>query len=505
MFDIDPPWGEDPWAGVDTLPPMPEEPASLSEVPERSTADLEAELEAWLATQPPEERFAAQFGVLPDPEQLERFAPASLERAIALQDVAVQAAQVRTHADAHRIRTLLTAHDASIEDLTRRFGRAVADREGMGGTTFATSIALLTKADARHVKHEVGVGLILRDRLPLTWAAFQAGRTTWARAQKAVKEAEGLAPELWAAYDRAAAGIVLTSTRVKRDLRQARARLQPATAEERARTTFQRRGVTFEAGHDSGGALVIDGLATTWLPREEAVHRLAVAAHGVDPEHRTMTQLRHDIVERIFDLGLAAFQRSAAAGEEVVPATTKVKVELILTVPALGWLGVTPEQAILGGYGPISMVQAKELAGTATSFLRVLTDPVTGVRLTMDRTARKPPTDLARWVRIRDGRTRFPGRSTSAWLADLDHAWEWARDHGATNAENLITLDRPSHNTKSAGLYTDALLADGRARIIDPWGHVFDDPPDAPMDPAPIELREDAEHLSEIPDDAPPF
>ena len=466
---------------------MPDVPSWVADEPGPDVEAMTAEIAMLLAALPPEERFAAEFGRPATSEELERFAPGSLELAAYLQDVAVQASSVRTHADARRIATLLTAHDASIVDLTHRFGSRVADREGMGGTAFATTMALLTRSDPRHVKHEITAGLTLRDRLPATWAVFQAGATTWTRAQKAVAEADGLDTEHWAAYDAKAATIVATSTRVKRDLKRERERLQDDTAAERARTTFERRNATVELGSDSGAAFVIEGLATTWLPRQEAVHRLAVAAHGVDPQQRTVSQLRHDIVERIFDLGLAAFQRSAKAGNEVVPTRTKVKVELILTVPVVGWLGVTKEQAVLGGYGPISMEQARSLAGDARSFIRVLTDPVTGVRLAMDRKTYAPPADLARWVRIRDGRSRFPGKSTPAYLADIDHAREW-QDLGRTEDTNLITLDRSSHNAKSAGLYEHELLESGNVGVIDPWGHRFEDPPDAPMDPAPPDL-----------------
>ena len=164
-----------------------------------------------------------------------------------------------------------------------------------------------------------------------------------------------------------------------------------------------------------------------------------------------------------------------------------MQVGLTLTIPVLGWLGVTKEQAILDGYGPIAMELAKSLAGTATSMVRVMTDPITGVRLAMDRKVYTPPADLARWVRIRDGRTRFPGKSTPAHLSDIDHAREW-QNLGRTEDSNLITLDRSSHNAKSAGLYSDEILDTGVVLITDPWNHVFEDPPEAPMDPVPPKL-----------------
>lgn len=479
--------GDDPWAGVTEQPPAPEPPAWLAEEPEPDLEALGAEIDAWLAGLPPEERFAHEYGRTGLPEELERFAPVTLEIAAHLQNVAVQSAQVRALADARRIAALLAAHDASIADLTARFGAAVADSDGMGGRAFASSIALLSKSDPRTVMREVRAGLVVRDRLPATWAVFQAGRTTWSRVQKAVTQADGLDASHWAAFDATAARVVETSHRVKVELKRARERLQADTGAERAKTTFERRNATIELGHDSGAAFVIEGLATTWVPRQEAIQRLAVAAHGTDPDRRTVGQLRHDITERIFDLGLAAYQASAANGHEVVPPKTKVKVGLTLTVPVLGWLGVTKEQAILDGYGPIAMELAKSLAGAATSMVRVMTDPITGVRLAMDRKVYAPPSDLARWVRIRDGRTRFPGKNTPAHLSDIDHAREW-QHLGKTEDSNLITLDRPSHTAKTAGLYGDEILDTGVVRITDPWDRVFEDPPDAPMDPAPPEL-----------------
>ena len=82
-----------------------------------------------------------------------------------------------------------------------------------------------------------------------------------------------------------------------------------------------------------------------------------------------------------------------------------------------------------------------------------------------------------------------------------DHAREW-QDDGPTNADNLITLDRPSHNAKSAGLYQHQLLDTGVVDLTDAWGHHLHDPPADPLDPAPPELLGEPP----APDDGPcPF
>jgi hypothetical protein len=61
-------------------------------------------------------------------------------------------------------------------------------------------------------------------------------------------------------------------------------------------------------------------------------------------------------------------------------------------------------------------------------------------------------------------------------------------------------VDRPSHTAKSAGLYGEEILDSEILCITDPWGRVFQDPPDAPMDPAPPHL-----HPPDDRDESAPF
>ena len=370
-------------------------------------------------------------------------------------------------------------------------------RTGLGAQAFFRSFGLQTRQHPNRVAHEVDTGLLLRDELPATWSAFQHGQASWTRVQTAAREADGLDREHRAAYDERAAVLVVSSTRLKDDLRKVRERLQDGTAARRARTTHERRRTSLEPTSDSGAAFVAEGLAADWVPVHDALQRAAVAAHGVEGETRGVAQLRHDIALDLLREGL----RLPAEQHEgvLVPCRKAVDVTLVLTVPALAWLGRTSEQAKLGGYGPIDLETAKVLAAEATSFIRVLTDPCSGVRVAMDRTVYSPPADLARWVRIRDGRSRFPGSRTPAHLADIDHAREWQHG-GPTDADNLVTLDRPSHNLKSAGLFEEALLDSGAVGWLDAWRHRFEDPPNDPLDPVPPGLL-----AGQPPDEPCPF
>ena len=479
--------GEPRWSadGEVPVPPSPEQAG-------RERAGLKEEWEDWQASLlqlTPPDRFEQEFGLpwVPEPEPEPLSGMVSTEEVAAFtQQAAVQVATVFAIAEAHRITAVLTAYERAMEDLEVRFDRRIGSRGGLGAQAFFTSMGLQLKAHPRRIAHEVDAALLLRDRLPKTWEVFQHGNTAWARAALAASNAEGLDPQHWAAFDEAAARLVVTSHRLKHDLRVKREKLQADTAAARARTTHERRTTSLELGHDGEASLVITGPAAALVAHNDALHRAAVAAHGVPGETRTLAMLRHDIALDLLDEGLHR-QADPACTTVRVPERKKVDVQLILTVPALGWLGRTTEHAILDGYGPIAMEVAKDLAGDAKSFIRVLTDPVTGVRLTMDRQVYSPPADLARWVKIRDGRSRFPGSTRPAHLSDIDHAREWQHS-GTTGFSNLVTLDRPAHNMKSAKLYQEQLHDSGIVGWNDAWDHYFEDPPADPLDPAPPRL-----------------
>jgi hypothetical protein len=132
------------------------------------------------------------------------------------------------------------------------------------------------------------------------------------------------------------------------------------------------------------------------------------------------------------------------------------------------------------------MELAEELAGHATSFIRVLTHPYTGARLGMDRQVCKPPG--SRQMGADPGRQMpVPRLDDPAHLADIDHAREW-QDGGATEDGNLVTPSRPIHLAKSHGLIDEELQDSGIVGWNDTWGNHFTDPPPDPLDPAPPDL-----------------
>lgn len=464
-----------------------------------------------LAGMGPQDRFEQEFGVPATPDAMTGAgfgaADSVEEVACGLQEFLMQSDGLFRIAEARRVDALLRAYEASLADLAARFGVEYGTRQGRGASVFFTTIGLRMRQHPLRVAHLVDTGLLLRDRLPKTWAVFLAGATTWWAVDLAVQQANGLDREQWAAYDDVASGAVGSSNRLKDLLRKTRERLQGDTAGKRAKTTEERLAVFVDPGADGGSTWSMTGPAADQQAWDAALTKAAIAAK-VPGETRTVTQLRYDIARDLLVEGLhhdagTDTARSARGGPSV-PQRKGVQVQLVLTIPALAWLGHSTEQALLAGYGPIAMDTAKQLAGQATSFVRVWTDPVTGVRLTMDRTARSAPADLRRWLIVRDQWCRFPGCRRTAQSCDTDHLTEW-HDHGVTDEDNLLSECRRHHRDKTLRLLHAELDTGGWARWTDPWNNHFTDPPAEPMDPTPARLLPgSADDLCD-PDEPAPF
>ncbi|CAG7598396.1 DUF222 domain-containing protein [Leucobacter soli] len=138
-----------------------------------------------------------------------------------------------------------------------------------------------------------------------------------------------------------------------------------------------------------------------------------------------------------------------AGGDSVAPITGRVQV----TVPVLRLAGL-PESAEtashsgsaeLAGYGPIDTATARRLAGGSAAWERVLTHPVSGAVLAVDRY--RPSEELRRLLRARDQHCRFPGCTRRLDQCDIDHTIPAARG-GPTADKNLGHLCRKHHTLK---------------------------------------------------------
>ena len=130
---------------------------------------------------------------------------------------------------------------------------------------------------------------------------------------------------------------------------------------------------------------------------------------------------------------------------------SQVRPEMDVSVPVLTLLGVSEMPGTLNGVIPIDADTARQLARAAPSFTRVLTDPENGAVLSVGRKRYRPPRDLARYIRLRDGTCRFPGCNRRARRAEIDHTIQ-RQNGGPTRWDNLACLCelcRYRHNARS--------------------------------------------------------
>jgi Domain of unknown function (DUF222) len=290
---------------------------------------------------------------------------------------------------------------------------------------------------------------VLRLCAPRVWTAFRAGEVPEPNAKVVADLVATLPESAWLGFEDAilVAAAELAPARFRDRARVARERVQPQEAAEVHRLRAQERRVWVD--HD------IDGMSwlTAYLPSVVAqramahIDRAALSLVGAGDESRTLSQLRADVAGDL----LAGVLGSSAP---------QVGVTVGVMVPVMTLLGLDDRPGTLEGYGPIDADTARELAGHAPSFIRILTDPITGTILDVDRNSYRVPADLKRWLQMRDRTCTFSGCGRRARDCDIDHSLAWA-EGGTTSAGNLTHVCRNHHRLKHNSLWKVEHRSDG--------------------------------------------
>lgn len=309
-------------------------------------------------------------------------------------------------------------------------------------------------------------GELVKGRAPRVWGLFREGEVSPAQvrvlagALESLPEAAGTDARL---EDAAIGWAGLPPARFRERLRTLVERLHPDSLAERHAAARRRRAVWLDPRADGMADLGIHLPAgeaeLAWQRIDATARHLAERAE----ESRTLDELRADVASDLL------------TGRHD-PATAP-RITVGVMVPVLSLLDEAQTPASLEGRVPIDPDTARRLAGEATSFHRILTDPIAGTVVDVDRRSYRVPADLKRLLAVRDVRCRFPGCGTPAKRCDLDHSVDWAHG-GPTSARNLAHVSERHHTLKHRSKWRMQHHPDGRITWTSPTGHTStSDPP----------------------------
>jgi hypothetical protein len=397
----------------------------------------------------------------------------------ALEEVLVAQREQRA-AMAREVVAIAKAHAEQVRNV-RSGNRMLANR------SFRAQIAALLSITEKSAENLIGYALTLDAAFPRTLDALHRSEMSWQHATVIIDElgsVESGAREALEATALAQAGFV-TPHKLGRALRLARELQNPETLTERHEAARHLRGLFFEDGADGMSTMFY---TDTSVQVHAIFNRLNSAARGVNGplEKRSLNARRADIFAHVM---LAEIDGEApgvvpdeADDERFVRWFRGIRVQVMVSVPALTLLGKSEQPAILDGFVPIDPVTARRLVAGAKSFIRILTDPDTGTTLSVGRRRYKVPRDLRTYLQIRDLTCRFPGCIQPAQLSDIDHTIDW-QFGGETKASNLACLC-PGHHTLKGETAWTVTQADNDSGVLtwtDPSGRQYRTFPQNPL------------------------
>jgi hypothetical protein len=345
---------------------------------------------------------------------------------------------------------------------------------------FVTELAAFTLRTEYRSSTLIDTSTALVDSLPATLAALSSGDVSWEHAEVIAKHAVSLGDEALVQYDARLAELA-TLLNPKQLERKARAEVelsQPKTAVERAQKAVLERHIDIEPASDGMAYLTLFAPAPEIFAIADRATKLAKGLKQAgDP--RCMTHLR---VDTLCDLLMN--------GETSIPGATRgVRGRVHVMVPAMTILGVGDEAAILRGYGPIDPATAAQLTAEATSWRRILTDPITGRILKTDPRDYRPSREMVDHARLVHPECVFTGCTDPSEHADIDHTHDFGHG-GDTVDENLAPLGGPHHRVKHHTSWVIEQNDDDTLTWTSPAGIVYTRHPAGKMQPAPRVLLE---------------
>lgn len=337
----------------------------------------------------------------------------------------------------HRIDAAVRAETLAATNPTgNRSGSADAVR--MAGAAAVAEIACVLLVPEAAAGFLINDSTALVEHFPLTLKYLRTGMIHQDHARTITRAADGIPATARLEFELALLSRAKDQTRpqLAARARRLREKLHPEALDIRHRDALAERCLALDPAQDGMAYL------TAYLPAAAAtaVYNRTTAA-GIrlqsPGEDRTLAQLRADcFTDAVLDgLGTDAGMRTGAG--------TRIKADVLVTIPMLTLLGRSRVAGELNGYGPIPAAMARDLAAGSATLMRLFTNPVDGAILNVGREHYKTPKALRRYVQVRDKSCRFPGCNRQTRFCDIVHTTDWA-NNGATEHQNLAYLC-PAH------------------------------------------------------------
>ncbi len=158
--------------------------------------------------------------------------------------------------------------------------------------------------------------------------------------------------------------------------------------------------------------------------------------------------------------------------------STAVKTKVFVTVPVQLLSGdpVPVEQARIVGGDTIDPLTAKQLFLDTKTFRRLITDPIQGVIIDLDRRSYRPTRSQRDWLILQHGTCSRDGCTRLAVDADIDHDHPWANG-GRTNLRDLRPLCPRDHVHRHRTKATYRTRPDHTVEVTTPTGYTSSAPP----------------------------
>ena len=398
---------------------------------------------------------------------------------VSARDLAVrfaEASRVVARAQAAQARVLADAADLGMRRVAELVSMSSREAE-LPVRALAAELGVAANMSDRTVQRRMNDAAVLAEAFPATFDAWDAGRVSAGHVAVIMEHGLPLTDPVARSEFEAAALVRAegtTSGRLGTALARLAGSLQPRSLAERHREARASRGACVRDLGDGMAEFTSVQPAVLAHAMHDRITQQARAIKNTDPsDARTVDQIRADLVADML-LTTTPTAETGAGMSDGFGGLGAIRAIVNVTVPALALAGVTDESAELAGRCPIDPATARQLAGHATGWDRVLADPITGCVLAVDRYT--PSADMKRFLRARDQHCRFPGCRQPAHRCDRDHTLDYALG-GQPRTCNLACLCKRHHTLKGETPWRVRQLGGGILEWTSPGGHVYIDKP----------------------------